>query len=78
MLVVQFADLVILRSLVSSMFFFFLNEVTLSDFILHQKVIIQVKIEILRKDITFIVIPSISTRVNVLKQLISNVLKHQM
>lgn len=78
MLVVQFADLVILRSLVSSMFFFFLNEVTLSDFILHQKVIIQVKIEILSKDITFIVIPSISTRVNVLKQLISNVLKHQM
>lgn len=78
MLVVQFADLVILRSLVSSMFFFFLNEVTLSDFILHQKVIIQVKIEILRKDITFIVIPSISTRVNLLKQLISNVLKHQM
>lgn len=78
MLVVQFADLVILRSLVSSMFFFFLNEVTLSDFILHQKVIIQVKIEILSKDITFIVIPSISTRVNLLKQLISNVLKHQM
>lgn len=78
MLVVQFADLVILRSLVSSMCWFFLNEVTLSDFILHQKVIIQVKIEILRKDITFIVIPSISTRVNLLKQLISNVLKHQM
>lgn len=78
MLVVQFADLVILRSLVSSMFWFFLNEVTLSDFILHQKVIIQVKIEILSKDITFIVIPSISTRVNLLKQLISNVLKHQM
>lgn len=78
MLVVQFADLVILRSLVSSMCWFFLNEVMLSDFILHQKVIIQVKIEILSKDITFIVIPSISTRVNVLKQLISNVLKHQM
>lgn len=78
MLVVQFADLVILRSLVSSMFCFFLNEVTLSDFILHQKVIIQVKIEIPSKDITFIVIPSISTRVNLLKQLISNVLKHQM
>lgn len=78
MLVVQFADLVILRSLVSSMFWVFLNEVTLSDFILHQKVIIQVKIEIPSKDITFIVIPSISTRVNVLKQLISNVLKHQM
>lgn len=78
MLVVQFADLVILRSLVSSMFWVFLNEVTLSDFILHQKVIIQVKIEILSKDITFIVIPSISTRVNLLKQLISNVLKHQM
>lgn len=78
MLVVQFADLVILRSLVSSMFCFFLNEVTLSDFILHQKVIIQVKIEILSKDITFIVIPSISTRVNVLKQLISNVLQYQM
>lgn len=57
--------------------FFFLNEVTLSDFILHQKVIIQVKIEILSKDITFIVIPSISTRVNVLKQLISNVISWQ-
>lgn len=78
MLVVQFADLVILRSRVSSMCWFFLNEVMLSDFILHQKVIIQVKIEILSKDITFIVIPSISTRVNLLKQLISNVLKHQM